>query len=213
MSDAKRSCPPVTKGREPVSSDLLIDEMKEPKRRTRDHDVQEVQNYVAAMKHRLERLQNLPLSLRLVREIHGRLMKGVWDDRATTREFRRSQNWIGPSGSTLETASYVPPPPEYLDDLRGDWEQFLDEPNTLPDLIRCAIIHEQFEAMHPFLDGNGRLGRLLITFFLIELDRLPQPLPTYLLILKPIAETTTSFGNKSELTETEWAGFDFSLLA
>ena len=93
-------------------SDLLIDEMEEPRKRTEDHDVQEVRNYVAAMEHGLERLQTLPLSLRLVRELHGRLMKGVRGERATPGEFRRSQNWIGPSGSTIETAPYVPPPPE-----------------------------------------------------------------------------------------------------
>lgn len=154
-------------------SDLFIDEMEGPRQRTEDHDVQEVRNYVAAMEHGLERLQKLPLSLRLVREMHGRLMKGVRGERATPGEFRRSQNWIGPSGSTIETAPYVPPPPEYLDDLLGDWERFLHKRNTLPDLIQCAIMHEQFEAIHPFLDGNGRLGRLLITLFLIERGRLP----------------------------------------
>ena len=157
-------------------SDLFIDEMEEPKQRTEDHDVQEVRNYVAAMGHGLERLHKLPLSLRLVREIHARLMKGARGDHATPGEFRRSQNWIGPSGSTIETAPYVPPPPEYLNDLLGDWERFLHERNTFPDLIQCAIMHEQFEAIHPFLDGNGRLGRLLITLFLIERGRLLQPL-------------------------------------
>lgn len=156
-------------------SDLLIDEMERPTQRTED-DVREVRNYVAAMEHGLDRLDKLPLSLRLVREIHGRLMKGVRGDFATPGEFRRSQNWIGPSGSTIETAPYVPPPPEYLDDLLGDWERFLHERNTFPDLVQCAIMHEQFEAIHPFLDGNGRLGRLLITLFLIERGRLPQPL-------------------------------------
>jgi Fic family protein len=150
--------------------------MEEPKQRTEDQDVQEVRNYVSAMEHGLERLRKLPLSLRLVREIHRRLMKGVRGDRATPGEFRRSQNWIGPSGSTIETAPYVPPPPDYLNDLLGDWERFLHERNRLPDLIQCAIMHEQFEAIHPFLDGNGRLGRLLITLFLIERGRLPQPL-------------------------------------
>jgi len=153
-----------------------MDEMEEPKQRTEDHDIQEVRNYVAAMEHGLTRLRKLPLSLRLVREIHGRLMKGVRGDRATPGEFRRSQNWIGPSGSNIKTAPYVPPPPNYLDDLLGDWERFLHERNRLPDLIQCAIMHEQFEAIHPFLDGNGRLGRLLLTFFLIEQGRLSQPL-------------------------------------
>ena len=157
-------------------SDLLIDEMEEPKQRTGDQDVQEVRNYVAAMEHGLKRLRDLPLSLRLVREIHGQLMKGVRGDQATPGEFRWSQNWIGPAGSTVETAPYVPPPPDYLDDLLGNWERFLHERNILPDLIQCAIMHEQFEAIHPFLDGNGRLGRLLITLFLLERGRLSQPL-------------------------------------
>lgn len=157
-------------------SDLLIDEMEQPKQRTEDDDVREVRNYVAAMEHGLERLHKLPLSLRLVREIHARLMKGARGDHATPGEFRRSQNWIGPSGSTIETAPYVPPPPEQLDDLLGDWERFLHERDTFPDLVQCAIMHEQFEAIHPFLDGNGRLGRLLIMLFLIERGRLPQPL-------------------------------------
>lgn len=157
-------------------SDLLIDEMERPKQRTEDDDVREVRNYVAAMEHGLDRLHKLPLSLRLVREIHARLMKGVRGDFATPGEFRRSQNWIGPSGSTIETAPYVPPPPEHLDDLLGDWERFLHKRNVFPDLVQCAILHEQFEAIHPFLDGNGRLGRLLITLFLIERGRLPQPL-------------------------------------
>jgi len=157
-------------------SDLFIDEMEQPKQRTEDDDVRAVRNYVAAMEHGLERLHKLPLSLRLVREIHARLMKGVRGDHATPGEFRRSQNWIGPSGSTIETAPYVPPPPEHLDDLLGDWERFLHERNVFPDLVQCAIMHEQFEAIHPFLDGNGRVGRLLITLFLIERSRLPQPL-------------------------------------
>jgi len=157
-------------------SDLLIDEMEPPKQRTEDDDVREVRNYVAALEHGLERLHKLPLSLRLVREIHARLMKGAGGDQATPGEFRRSQNWIGPPGSTIETAPYVPPPPEYLDELLGDWERFLHERNAFPDLVQCAIMHEQFEAIHPFLDGNGRVGRLLITFFLIERGRLTQPL-------------------------------------
>ena len=157
-------------------SDLLIDEMEHPKHRSEDDDVREVRNYVAAMEHGLHRLEKFPLSLRLVREIHARLMKGVRGDRATPGEFRRSQNWIGPPGSTIETAAYVPPLPEHMNDLLADWEGFLHERGTFPDLIQCAIMHEQFEAIHPFLDGNGRLGRLLITLFLIERKRLAQPL-------------------------------------
>lgn len=150
--------------------------MEHPKDRTEDDDVREVRNYVTAMEHGLERLEELPLSLRLVREIHAQLMKGVRGDRATPGEFRRSQNWIGPPGSTIETAPYVPPPPDEMKELLADWERFLHERGTFPDLIQCAIMHEQFEAIHPFLDGNGRLGRLLITLFLIERKRLTQPL-------------------------------------
>lgn len=157
-------------------SDLLIEEMEHTKDRTEEADVQEVRNYVRAMEHGLDRLEKLPLSLRLAREIHAHLMKGVRGDRATPGEFRRSQNWIGPPGSTIETAPYVPPPPAEMTDLLGDWERFLHERGTFPDLIQCAIMHEQFEAIHPFLDGNGRLGRLLITLFLIERKRLAQPL-------------------------------------
>lgn len=157
-------------------SDLLLNEAEAGMPRTANDDVREVQNYVAALEHGLKRLDKLPLSLRLVREIHERLMKGVRGDRATPGEFRRSQNWIGPSGSTPETAPYVPPPPDQMNDALSDWERFLHERDRLPDLIQCAIMHEQFEAIHPFLDGNGRVGRLLITLFLVERGRLSQPL-------------------------------------
>jgi len=104
------------------------------------------------------------------------LMQGVRGDRATPGEFRRSQNWIGPAGSTPVTAPYVPPPPDALMDCLGDWETFLHDRDRFPDLVQCAVMHEQFEAIHPFLDGNGRVGRLLITLFLVERERLSQPL-------------------------------------
>ena len=128
------------------------------------------------MNHGMERLSTLPLSLRLVSELHDHLMRGVRGDHATPGEFRRSQNWIGPQGSTPSTAPYVPPPVAEMMTALGNWETFLHERDTLPDLIQCAVMHEQFEAIHPFLDGNGRVGRLLITLFLIERQRLPQPL-------------------------------------
>lgn len=155
-------------------SDLLLDEADLD--RPTDADVREVRNYVAALEHGLERLQDLPLSLRLVRELHERLMRGVRGDKATPGEFRRSQNWIGPAGSTPATAPYVPPPPDLMPDLLSNWELFLHDRDGLPDLIQCAVVHEQFEAIHPFLDGNGRVGRLLITLFLVERGRLSQPL-------------------------------------
>ncbi|HVR99491.1 MAG TPA: Fic family protein [Thermoanaerobaculia bacterium] len=155
-------------------SDLLLDEVETD--RAADADVREVRNYVAALEYGLERLRELPLSLRLVRELHERLMQGVRGDRATPGEFRRSQNWIGPAGSTPATAAYVPPPPDPMLECLSNWEQFLHDRNHFPDLVQCAILHEQFEAIHPFLDGNGRVGRLLITLFLVERGRLPQPL-------------------------------------
>ena len=103
-------------------------------------------------------------------------MTGVRGDRATPGEFRRSQNWIGPSDSTLQTAPYVPPPPPEMNEALHHWELFLHERDSMPDLVQCALIHEQFEAIHPFLDGNGRVGRLLVTLFLVERGRLRQPL-------------------------------------
>jgi len=158
-------------------SDLLLDEMENASSVPREaDDVREVRNYVVALEYGIKRLRDLPLSLRLVRELHARLMKGVRGERATPGEFRRSQNWIGPPGSTPATAPYVPPPPEHMKEALADWERFLHEREKLPDLIQCALMHEQFEAIHPFLDGNGRVGRLLITLFLIERGRLSQPL-------------------------------------
>jgi len=157
-------------------SDLLLEEMEGGAAPRNEADVREVHNYVVALEYGIQRLKQLPLSLRLVRELHAKLMKGVRGERATPGEFRRSQNWIGPSGSTLATATYVPPPVEQMHDALADWERFLHDRGKIPDLIQCALMHEQFEAIHPFLDGNGRIGRLLITLFFIERGRLSQPL-------------------------------------
>jgi len=156
-------------------SDILVNEIQSsaPKE---DADVREVRNYVIALEYGIKRLHDLPLSLRLVRELHERLMKGVRGEYATPGEFRRSQNWVGSPGSTPSTAAYVPPSPDDLMKVLGDWELFLHARRQIPDLIQCALMHEQFEAIHPFLDGNGRVGRLLITLFLIERERLSQPL-------------------------------------
>jgi Fic family protein len=157
-------------------SGLLLDEVAAGAGGGDPEDVREVRNYVAALEHGVTRLEALPLSLRLVREIHERLMGGVGGGYATPGEFRRSQNWIGLPGSTLETAAYVPPPPEEMMEALGAWERFLHEHDRLPDLVQCALVHERFESIHPFLDGNGRVGRLLITLFLIARGRLSQPL-------------------------------------
>ena len=138
-------------------------------------DLREVGNYVAAIEHGLGRIEKLSLSLRLVRELHQKLMKGVRGDHATPGEFRRSQNWIGPAGCTLANATYVPPPVSEMMGGLGDWERFLHE-SDLPPLVQIALAHYQFEAIHPFLDGNGRVGRLLITLFLVERKVLPTPL-------------------------------------
>ena len=138
-------------------------------------DLSEVGNYVAALEYGLERLNSLPLSLRLIRELHERLMRGVRGDVATPGEFRRSQNWIGPPGCGLRDATYVPPPVDELMGCLDALEQFLHD-ETLPPLVHAALAHSQFEAIHPFLDGNGRVGRLLITLLLIEREVLPSPL-------------------------------------
>jgi Fic family protein len=138
-------------------------------------DLREVANYVVALEHGMARLESLPLSLRLVRELHEKLMQGVRGDRATPGQFRRSQNWFGPPGCTLANASYVPPPVDELMNCLGQWEDFLQN-RKMPPLIQVALLHYQFEAIHPFLDGNGRVGRLLITLFLIERRILPTPL-------------------------------------
>lgn len=138
-------------------------------------DLQEVQNYIKALDYGLKRLDELPLSSRLIKEIHDQLMQGVRGSHATPGEFRRSQNWIGSPGCTLNTAKFVPPPPENLMECLGELEKFLHD-RTLPPLIHIALCHYQFEAIHPFLDGNGRVGRLLIMLLLIEHKMLPSPL-------------------------------------
>lgn len=138
-------------------------------------DLREVGNYVAALEQGVKRLRTLPLSLRLVRELHRDLMRGVRGDSSTPGEFRRTQNWIGRPGSTHAEATYVPPPPDRLMDCLGPWEAFLHD-RSLPPLVQAALAHSQFEAIHPFLDGNGRVGRLLITVLLVEREVLPTPL-------------------------------------
>ena len=138
-------------------------------------DLREVGNYVTALEYGLERLDTLPVSLRLVREMHERLMRGVRGDMAAPGEFRRSQNWIGPPGCTLNDATYVPPPPSELMPCLDAWERFLYD-ESLPPLVHAALVHSQFEAIHPFLDGNGRVGRLIITLLLVKRDIIPSPL-------------------------------------
>jgi Fic family protein len=138
-------------------------------------DLREVANYVVALEYGVRRLEKLPLSLRLIRELHEKLMAGVRGNSATPGEFRRSQNWIGRPGSTVANATYVPPPPQEMSECLDRFEKFLHE-RTLPPVVQAGLAHAHFEAIHPFLDGNGRVGRLLITLFLIERRVLPSPL-------------------------------------
>lgn len=139
-------------------------------------DVREVHNYVRALDDGLERLKTLPVSLRLIREIHAKLLEGVRGGQLTPGKFRRTQNWIGPAGSTIETATYVPPPVDEMLDALSDLEKFIHAEPEIPALARAGLIHYQFEAIHPFLDGNGRVGRLLIMLLFREWNILSQPL-------------------------------------
>ena len=139
-------------------------------------DVEEVVNYVKAMKYGMNRLETLPLSLRLLREIHGILLSGVRGSQRNPGDFRTSQNWIGSSGCSLATASFVPPPVAEMTSALGHLENYMYSESDIPHLIRIALIHAQFETIHPFLDGNGRMGRLLIAFWLYQQQILKYPL-------------------------------------
>jgi len=145
-------------------------------RRGNKGDVQEVVNYVRAMNYGLARLKDLPLSLRLMREIHAELLRDARGGQREPGEFRRSQNWIGPPGCPLSEAIFVPPPPQEILSAMGELERFLHDDIPMPPLIKCGLAHAQFETIHPFLDGNGRMGRLLITFLLCWRGVLKHPM-------------------------------------
>jgi len=186
-------------------ADLWLEESEAPGVRESAPDIAEVRGCVRALEHEIRRLATLPLSLRLVREIHGVLMEGA-SPHLTPGEFRRSQNWIGSSGSTPSTAAYVPPPPEEMQEALGAWERYLHARGGEPDLVQCALLHEHFEAIHPFLDGNGRVGRLLITLFLVERGRLRHPL----LYLSDYLESTRARyyeGLRRVRTHGDWEGW------
>jgi Fic family protein len=142
----------------------------------RPQDVTEVVNYVRAMNQGLSRLDELPVSLRLIKEIHKELLTGVRGGHLTPGQFRTSQNWIGPAGCTVSDATFVPPPPHEMLEALADLERFVHDDKPMPALLRVGLIHAQFETIHPFLDGNGRVGRLLITFLLCEKNVLSRPL-------------------------------------
>lgn len=155
--------------------DLLAAESELFERTEIPHDVNEVINYVAAMNYGLARLAELPVSVRLIREIHERLMQGVRGGRLTPGELRRSQNWIGPGGGTIADATFIPPPPDEVPQTLGALETFLHRQDDVPVLVKIGLAHAQFETIHPFLDGNGRVGRLLITFLLTQAGILGRP--------------------------------------
>ncbi|MDX8518189.1 Fic family protein [Mesorhizobium abyssinicae] len=138
-------------------------------------DVDEVVNYLSAMNHGIARLDELPLSVRLIKEIHEKLLHGVRGHKLQPGELRQSQNWIGPGGSNLNSASFIPPPHEVAAEALSDLEKFLHAEDHIPPLIKIGLSHAQFETIHPFLDGNGRVGRLLIAFFLFERRLLMRP--------------------------------------
>src|SRR5215210_6228035 len=142
----------------------------------RSDDVQEVGNYVRALEHSMARLEELPISQRLLQEMHAVLMEGMRGQQRDPGEFRRILNWIGPPGSGLDEATYVPPPPAEIPTALTELERYVHGDTGLLPLLDIALVHYQFEAIHPFLDGNGRIGRLLITLMLIERDLLPEPL-------------------------------------
>jgi Fic family protein len=162
-------------GTESSLEDVLEYE-SENRPKTLPNDVVEVVNYVKAMNYGLTRIKELPLSLRLIKEIHSELMQGVRGADKTPGEFRKSQNWIGPKGCTLSNARFVPPPPHEMMQALGELEKYMHSKFNYPLLIECGLIHSQFETIHPFLDGNGRIGRLLITFFLCNRETLKKPL-------------------------------------
>ena len=162
-------------GTQSTLDDVLEFELT-PEGRELPRDVGEVVNYIQAMTYGLERLQELPLSLRLIREIHAKLLADTRGAERSPGEFRTSQNWIGPAGVSLAHARFVPPPPRDMHQALDNFERYLHSDEALPILIRCGLAHAQFETIHPFLDGNGRVGRLLITFLLCYHGVLHRPL-------------------------------------
>lgn len=162
-------------GTQSTLDDVLQFEL-DPERPGLPDDVEEVVNYVGAMNHGLARMADLPLSLRLLKEIHAELLRSGRGREKDPGEFRRTQNWIGPGGAGLSHATFVPPPPHEMLQALGNLESFLHADHGLPPLVECGVVHAQFETIHPFLDGNGRVGRLLITFLLVHRGRLHRPL-------------------------------------
>jgi Fic family protein len=170
-------------GSQSTLKDLLAIEL-EPERLGLPDDVEEVVNYVRAMNHGLDRLTDLPLSLNLLCEIHAHLLKSGRGSTKRPGQFRDEQNWLGEEEAPITRATFIPPPPQEMKEALHDFENFLHRDRTLPDLIHVGLAHAQFETIHPFLDGNGRVGRLLITFLLVYRGVLHRPLLYLSLYLK-----------------------------
>lgn len=153
-----------------------LDDILDPEaERNANQNVTDVVNYVGAVEYALDRRKSLPLCNRLLKEVHSRLMSGVRGQEKDPGEFRRSQNWIGGQGSTIKTASYIPPNVEDMEGALTELERYINSDDVLDPLVQAALVHYQFETIHPFLDGNGRVGRLLITLFLMEKGLLHAP--------------------------------------
>ena len=153
----------------------LIDVLQKDRNNEKIKDTEEIVNYIKATNYAFKRLEELPLCMRLIKETHSVLLSGVRGNEKSPGEFRKSQNWIGYTGCTLNTASFVPPSPEEMEHSLSDLEKYIHEDSFIPNLIKIALIHYQFETIHPFLDGNGRMGRLLIVLFLKERGLIEYP--------------------------------------
>jgi len=170
------------------------------------NEIKEVINYIKALDYGIKRLKNLPLSNRFIKEIHKILISGTRGSHKTPGEFRRTQNWIGPAGANLDEATFVPPPPDRVSELMSELEKFIHRKDNIPPLIKIALIHSQFETIHPFLDGNGRIGRLLITFYLYWKGILSHPLLYLSFYLKKHREKYYSWLMKVRVNG-DWEGW------
>ena len=153
----------------------LIDVLQKDRKNEKIKDTEEIVNYIKATNYAFKRLEELPLCIRLIKETHSILLSGVRNNEKSPGEFRKSQNWIGYAGCKLNTASFVPPAPGEMEKSLTDLEKYIHEDSFIPNLIKIALIHYQFETIHPFLDGNGRMGRLLIVLFLKERGLIEYP--------------------------------------
>jgi Fic family protein len=153
----------------------LIDVLQMNREKGKVKDTEEIVNYIKATNYAFKRLNELPLCMRLIKETHAVLLSNVRGKEKMPGEFRKSQNWIGHAGSTLQNASFIPPAPDEMDICLSDLEKYMHEDSTISNLVKAALIHYQFETIHPFLDGNGRMGRLLIILFLKEQGLIEYP--------------------------------------